>query len=62
MERYAELGGVCLNVGCIPSKALLHVAAVMDEVRHFDQLGISFAAPVSIWTSCVRINPVSRRS
>ncbi|MCB1999053.1 MAG: FAD-dependent oxidoreductase, partial [Rhodoferax sp.] len=33
VERYASLGGVCLNVGCIPSKALLHVAAVMDEVR-----------------------------
>jgi dihydrolipoamide dehydrogenase len=32
VERYATLGGVCLNVGCIPSKALLHVAAVMDEV------------------------------
>ena len=32
VERYAQLGGVCLNVGCIPSKALLHVAAVMDEV------------------------------
>ena len=32
VERYASLGGVCLNVGCIPSKALLHVAAVMDEV------------------------------
>ncbi|NBO90282.1 MAG: FAD-dependent oxidoreductase, partial [Betaproteobacteria bacterium] len=31
VERYASLGGVCLNVGCIPSKALLHVAAVMDE-------------------------------
>ena len=35
VERYASLGGVCLNVGCIPSKALLHVAAVMDEVKHF---------------------------
>ena len=35
VERYATLGGVCLNVGCIPSKALLHVAAVMDEVEHF---------------------------
>ena len=35
VERYATLGGVCLNVGCIPSKALLHVAAVMDEVAHF---------------------------
>ena len=45
VERYAALGGVCLNVGCIPSKALLHVAAVMDEVRHFDAMGVSFAAP-----------------
>jgi dihydrolipoamide dehydrogenase len=39
VERYATLGGVCLNVGCIPSKALLHVAAVMDEVSHFADLG-----------------------
>lgn len=46
VERYATLGGVCLNVGCIPSKALLHVAAVMDEVRHFDSLGVSFGEPV----------------
>ena len=45
VERYASLGGVCLNVGCIPSKALLHVAAVMDEVKHFESLGVSFAAP-----------------
>ncbi len=45
VERYATLGGVCLNVGCIPSKALLHVASVMDEVKHFDALGVSFAAP-----------------
>ncbi len=45
VERYAMLGGVCLNVGCIPSKALLHVASVMDEVRHFDRYGISFGAP-----------------
>ncbi|HSV45639.1 MAG TPA: dihydrolipoyl dehydrogenase, partial [Ramlibacter sp.] len=45
VERYATLGGVCLNVGCIPSKALLHVAAVMDEVSHFDVLGISFGKP-----------------
>ena len=46
VERYAALGGVCLNVGCIPSKALLHVAAVMDEVKHFDALGITFAPPI----------------
>src|SRR5574337_117720 len=45
VERYATLGGVCLNVGCIPSKALLHVAAVIDEVKHFADLGVSFAAP-----------------
>lgn len=45
VERYATLGGVCLNVGCIPSKALLHVAAVMDEVKHFDSLGVSFGEP-----------------
>ena len=45
VERYATLGGVCLNVGCIPSKALLHVAAVMDEVKHFADLGVSFSEP-----------------
>jgi dihydrolipoamide dehydrogenase len=45
VERYATLGGVCLNVGCIPSKALLHVAAVMDEVKHFTDLGVSFGDP-----------------
>jgi dihydrolipoamide dehydrogenase len=45
VERYPTLGGVCLNVGCIPSKALLHVAAVMDEVTHFADLGVTFAAP-----------------
>jgi dihydrolipoamide dehydrogenase len=45
VERYATLGGVCLNVGCIPSKALLHVAAVIDEVSHLDKAGISFGAP-----------------
>ncbi|HEY6355689.1 MAG TPA: dihydrolipoyl dehydrogenase [Burkholderiaceae bacterium] len=45
VERYATLGGVCLNVGCIPSKALLHVAAVMDEVAHFAALGVAYAEP-----------------
>ncbi|MDR2333915.1 MAG: dihydrolipoyl dehydrogenase [Burkholderiaceae bacterium] len=42
VERYKTLGGVCLNVGCIPSKALLHVAAVMDEVSHLAALGIDY--------------------
>ncbi len=46
VERYAQLGGVCLNVGCIPSKALLHVAAVMDEVSHLGDLGVDFGKPV----------------
>jgi dihydrolipoamide dehydrogenase len=46
VERYSTLGGVCLNVGCIPSKALLHVAAVMDEVSHLGDLGIEFGKPV----------------
>jgi dihydrolipoamide dehydrogenase len=45
VERFPTLGGVCLNVGCIPSKALLHVAAVMDEVTHFGDLGVTFGKP-----------------
>ena len=45
VERYSTLGGVCLNVGCIPSKALLHVAAVIDEASDFAELGIDFGAP-----------------
>ena len=45
VERYATLGGVCLNVGCIPSKALLHVAAVIEEAAHASVAGVSFAAP-----------------
>ncbi|MER2557157.1 MAG: dihydrolipoyl dehydrogenase [Candidatus Competibacter denitrificans] len=45
VERYATLGGVCLNVGCIPSKALLHTAAVMDEAKALAHHGIEFGAP-----------------
>jgi dihydrolipoamide dehydrogenase len=45
VERYAELGGVCLNVGCIPSKALLHAARVIDEAAHAADYGVSFGAP-----------------
>jgi dihydrolipoamide dehydrogenase len=45
VERYATLGGVCLNVGCIPSKALLHVAEIIDEANHANDLGVTFAAP-----------------
>ena len=44
VEQYATLGGVCLNVGCIPSKALLHVAEVINESKHADNLGISFGS------------------
>jgi dihydrolipoamide dehydrogenase len=45
IERYATLGGVCLNVGCIPSKALLHISAVMDEAKMLSAHGIAFGAP-----------------
>ncbi|MER2517824.1 MAG: dihydrolipoyl dehydrogenase [Candidatus Accumulibacter phosphatis] len=45
VERYATLGGVCLNVGCIPSKALLHISGVMEEAEHMADCGVSFAAP-----------------
>jgi dihydrolipoamide dehydrogenase len=45
IERYATLGGVCLNVGCIPSKALLHTAAVIDEVKELSGHGVTYAAP-----------------
>ena len=45
VERYATLGGVCLNVGCIPSKALLHTAAVMDAARELAAHGVSFGEP-----------------
>jgi dihydrolipoamide dehydrogenase len=44
VERYPSLGGVCLNVGCIPSKALLHIANVMEEVPHLAALGIDYGA------------------
>jgi dihydrolipoamide dehydrogenase len=45
VERYPTLGGVCLNVGCIPSKALLHTAAVMDAARGLAEHGIAFGEP-----------------
>ncbi|MCH9648196.1 MAG: dihydrolipoyl dehydrogenase [Deltaproteobacteria bacterium] len=45
VERYPSLGGVCLNVGCIPSKALLHAAKVLDETEDFAAHGLSFGKP-----------------
>ena len=45
VERYDTLGGVCLNVGCIPSKALLHAAALIEEAAHSDEIGIGFGKP-----------------
>ena len=45
VERYSTLGGVCLNVGCIPSKALLHTAAVLEEAQALAEHGISFGKP-----------------
>jgi dihydrolipoamide dehydrogenase len=45
VERYPDLGGVCLNVGCIPSKALLHVAQVINDARQFSAHGVDFTEP-----------------
>ena len=45
IERYATLGGVCLNVGCIPSKALLHAARVVSEADEMSHFGVKFAKP-----------------
>ena len=45
IERYPSLGGVCLNVGCIPSKALLHAAKVIDEAEEMAECGLKFGKP-----------------
>jgi dihydrolipoamide dehydrogenase len=45
IERYNALGGVCLNVGCIPSKALLHAAAIIQEAKTLGEMGVTFAPP-----------------
>lgn len=45
VERFPKLGGVCLNVGCIPSKALLHIAKVLEEAKEMDEHGVSFGKP-----------------
>jgi dihydrolipoamide dehydrogenase len=45
VEKYETLGGVCLNVGCIPSKALLHSAKVIDEAKSMEKHGVSFGKP-----------------
>lgn len=45
VEKYTSLGGVCLNVGCIPSKALLHITTVLDEARELSENGVEFGEP-----------------
>ena len=45
IERYDSLGGVCLNVGCIPSKALLHTAEIINEANSAEHLGVHFENP-----------------
>ncbi|MEA3639844.1 MAG: dihydrolipoyl dehydrogenase [Lamprobacter sp.] len=45
IERYPSLGGVCLNVGCIPSKALLHTAQIIEEAKTMGAMGVTFAPP-----------------
>ncbi len=56
VERYASLGGVCLNVGCIPSKALLHAAKVITEAEEMEHNGIAFGKPaVDTTRNCMRL-------
>ena len=55
IERYENLGGVCLNVGCIPSKALLHTAEIINEAKEASHLGVSFNEP-TIDIDAVRAN------
>ena len=45
IDRDSDLGGVCLNRGCIPSKALLHISKVMSEASHLSTIGVSFSEP-----------------
>ena len=52
VDRWPALGGVCLNVGCIPSKALLHAAKVIAETKEMSEHGIAFGPRPSTWTSC----------
>jgi pyruvate/2-oxoglutarate dehydrogenase complex dihydrolipoamide dehydrogenase (E3) component len=59
IERYASLGGVCLNVGCIPSKALLHTVEVINEAAELEVMGCVSLPRRSISTRCV---PVKTRS
>jgi dihydrolipoamide dehydrogenase len=54
-----DLGGVCLNIGCIPSKALLHAAKLIAETREMSEHGLRFAPPRSISTSCGTGRPAS---
>lgn len=45
VDKDPTLGGVCLNRGCIPSKALLHISKVMDEAKHLSRMGVTYAEP-----------------
>ena len=58
IDSRGPLGGVCLNVGCIPSKALLHAAKVIAETKEMSGHGVTFAAPRSTSTSCATGNNV----
>ena len=51
VEEHDRLGGVCLNVGCIPSKTLLHAAAVIEEAASLAEFGVEFSPPKSISSS-----------
>jgi len=71
IERYPNLGGVCLNVGCIPSKALLHTSAVIQETRGMAAHGVTFAEPEididklrgfkeDVWKGVIQLHPLDQ--
>ena len=60
VERYERLGGVCLNVGCIPSKALLHAAKVIAEAEEMAEHGVSFGAPTIDLRQAARVQGLGR--
>jgi dihydrolipoamide dehydrogenase len=62
VERDKTLGGVCLNVGCIPSKALLHAAKVVSEVREMEEHGLTLAGKGKLLNSSPRGLPRSQSS
>lgn len=59
VERYPTLGGVCLNVGCIPSKSLLHLTKIINEAKEVNEFGVSFSEPQALDRHASPLRPAS---